>query len=139
MQVNTNGFGVEDASYLAAGGHEGVQKLVHDFYDFMQSLPEAKKILAMHGGRMEIAREKLHFFLSGWLGGPKLYQEHYGSINIPGAHRALAATEEDRDAWLLCMAKAIDLQPYPVEFKQYLYQQLSVPAQRIVEAGRAGR
>ncbi|MFZ1643284.1 MAG: hypothetical protein WAV07_17995 [Candidatus Contendobacter sp.] len=37
-------YGVEDASYRAAGGEAGIRKLVDDFYDAMDQLPEAAKM-----------------------------------------------------------------------------------------------
>lgn len=41
-------YGVGDASYQAAGGKSGIRKLVDDFYDVMERLPEAEKIRGMH-------------------------------------------------------------------------------------------
>jgi hemoglobin len=123
-------YGEGDASFLAAGGVAGIRKLVDDFYDQMASLPEAEKILRMHPENLDESRDKLARFLSGWLGGPKLYREKYGSIAIPKAHAHLAITEAERDAWLLCMEKALEQQDYAESFKRYLLAQLFVPAER---------
>lgn len=139
MQTNTQGFGIADASYQAAGGIEGITRLVDVFYLYMDTLPSAVKIRQQHPSDLALSKQKLAYFLSGWLGGPKLYREHFGSINIPSAHRHLNTTLEDRDQWLLCMQKAINEQPYSVPFKDYLYTQLQVPANRIVQAGNAQR
>ena len=38
MTTENNNFGDEDTSYQAAGGIEGIQQLVNDFYDLMDSL-----------------------------------------------------------------------------------------------------
>ncbi|MAS25074.1 MAG: globin, partial [Oceanospirillaceae bacterium] len=35
-----------------------------------------------------------------------------------------------KDAWLDCMREAVALQPYADDFKVYLMEQLSVPAER---------
>ena len=40
-------YGVEDASFRAAGEYEGIKALV-DGYDAMEALPAAKKIRDMH-------------------------------------------------------------------------------------------
>lgn len=120
-----------DGSYLAAGELPGLIKLVDAFYDFMDTLPEAQAIRAMHKKDLTESRQKLAYFLSGWLGGPRLYAEHFGGINIPAAHRHFPVSYEERDAWLLCMQRAVELQPYEESFKEYLMQQLSVPAERI--------
>jgi hemoglobin len=91
-------FGDEDTSYQAAGGIEGIQQLVNEFYDLMDSLPESEKIRSLHKKDLSDARKKLSYFLSGWLGGPKLYQEHIGSISIPGFHRKFNIGSAERDA-----------------------------------------
>lgn len=124
-------YGVGDCSYNAAGGIAGLIQLVDSFYGFMDALPEAKIIRGMHRVDLAQSRLRLAYFLSGWLGGPNLYAEKIGSINIPLAHRHLAIGAEERDAWLLCMRKAVDEQPCKESFKNYLIEQLSIPAERI--------
>lgn len=131
MQRNEYGYGINDNSFQAAGGEDGIRKLVECFYDVMDELPESQRIRDMHPDDLAISRKKLAYFLSGWLGGPRLYQEHFGSISIPGVHSHLDIKAEERDAWLLCMKKAIEQQPYAASFKTYLLEQLSIPAERI--------
>lgn len=126
---HTANYGQGDASYQAAGQLPGLEKLVDAFYTYMETLPEAREILAMHTGDMGESRKKLAYFLSGWLGGPKRYRETYGSILIPKAHGHLAIGEQERDAWMLCMQKAVHDQPYAGDFKAYLLKQLLVPAE----------
>jgi len=123
-------YGVEDASFKAAGGEVGVRKLVNAFYDHMNELPDAQRIREMHPEDISESREKLARFLCGWLGGPKLYKEKYGTIRIPVAHSHLDIGIAERDAWLLCMQHALDEQDYPERFKKYLIEQLFVPAER---------
>ncbi len=131
MQLNEYGYGIDDNSYIAAGGLSGITRLVDDFYDNMDVFPEAKKIRVMHPQDLTESRKKLVYFLSGWLGGPRLYAQHYGGISIPGAHQHLNIGDEERDAWLYCMQKAIDIQPYEQSFKEYLFAQLKIPAERV--------
>jgi hemoglobin len=123
-------YGEEDASYRAAGGRAGIEKLVNRFYDVMDELPEAKLIRVMHPDDLAIARDKLSLFLCGWLGGEKLFSKKYGPIMIPRAHAHLDISEAERDAWLACMAIAVKEQNYSPEFKTYLMEQLFVPAER---------
>lgn len=129
-------YGVGDASYQAAGGITGLQRLVDDFYTLMDELPEASSIRAMHPESLKPARDKLACFLSGWLGGPPLFSERYGPISIPAFHARWPISEAHSGAWLQCMADAIARQPYAPEFAEYLLTQLRVPAQRIVQASR---
>ncbi len=124
-------YGSDDASYKAAGQLAGITQLVEDFYSCMDTFPEAYEIRQMHGEDLTESRLKLSYFLSGWLGGPKLYAQHFGGISIPGYHQHLAIGEQERDAWLLCMQQAIDKQPYDEAFKAYLLAQLRIPAERV--------
>ena len=123
-------YGVEDASFNAAGGEQGIRKLVDAFYRHMDALTEAQRIRDMHSEDLTESTDKLARFLCGWLGGPKLYREKYGTIRIPVAHSHLDIGVAERDAWLLCMQHALDEQDYPEKFKKYLIEQLFVPAER---------
>lgn len=122
---------VDLTPYQAAGGLEGLTKLVDEFYVNMDTLPEAQTIRNMHAKDLTEARKKLTYFLSGWLGGSTLFQQHYGPISIPGAHKRFPIGYEERDAWLLCMERALAAQPYSPELKDYLLAALSIPAERI--------
>ncbi len=131
MSIKHSKFGVGDTSYAMAGKLSGITKLVDDFYNNMNAFSVSKKIRGMHPSNLSESRQKLSYFLSGWLGGPKLYAEKYGCINIPFAHKHLSVGFEESEAWLLCMQKAVDVQDYEESFKVYLMEQLRVPAQRI--------
>lgn len=117
--------------YQAAGELEGITKLVDEFYAAMDTLLEAETIRKMHPPDLTESRRKLTYFLCGWLGGPRLFQQHYGPISIPGAHKRFPIGYEERDAWLLCMQRALATQPYSDQFKDYLLAALSIPAERV--------
>lgn len=129
-------YGIRDTSFKTAGGIEGIDKLVDDFYRFMDELPEAAAIRAMHPADLKISRDKLARFLCGWLGGPKRYNEKYGEIHIPRAHAHFRIGCDERDAWLACIEKAIALQPYAEDFREYLLRELRVPAGRIFDTSQ---
>lgn len=124
-------YGTNDATFVAAGGETGIRKLVDAFYDIMGSEPSYRRIFDWHPGDIEISRDKLARFLCGWMGGPNVFEEKYGTISIPGAHSHLAVTARERDMWLDCMSQAMDAQGYPEDFKDYLLKQLSLPAERV--------
>ncbi|MBK3867071.1 globin [Pseudomonas stutzeri] len=124
-------FGVGDASFLAAGGEQGLQRLVADFYQIMNEAPQAAAVRAMYPQELDAACDRLSSFLSGWLGGPRRYAEKYGSISIPHFHTRWSIGEAEREAWLYCMEQAIGRQAYSPQFAEYLLQQLRVPAERI--------
>jgi len=131
MSFRSCEYGIGDNSYTMAGKLSGITKLVDDFYNNMDAFSTSKKIRDMHSSDLSASRKKPSYFLSGWLGGPKLYTEHYGSINIPLAHKHLPIGIEESEAWLFCMQKSVDEQPYEAAFKIYLMEQLRVPAERI--------
>ena len=54
-----------------------------------------------------------------WLSGPNEYRARFGAISIPSFHARFAIDEAERDAWLLCMARAVDDQPWTEAFKFY--------------------
>lgn len=137
MTDNEQGDSGGTIPYQEAGGFDGITKLVDEFYVNMDTLPEAETIRKMHPSDLTESRRKLTYFLCGWLGGPRLFQQHYGPISIPGVHKRFPIGYEERDAWLLCMQRAIAVQPFSDQLKDYLLAALSIPAERVrqVNAG----
>jgi len=132
-------YGDGDSTFQACGAETGIHRLVTAFYEEMDSLPEARRIRALHPPELGLSIEKLACFLCGWTGGPSRYAERYGPIQIPIFHQHLPIGEAERDAWLLCMAHALDAQPYPDDLKRYLLRELFVPAERIRQAASSRR
>lgn len=124
-------YGTGDASFQAAGGVDGIRQLVDNFFDRMGSDARFATIHAMHPEDKEESRDKLHRFLCGWLGGPRLYREKYGSIGIPRVHAHLAIATAERDQWLTCMSESVEEQAFASEFRKYLMEQLYIPAEAV--------
>ncbi len=97
--------------YELLGGETGVRTLVDRFYDLMDTLPEAAGIRALHAADLSGARDKLFKFLSGWLGGPPLYVQEYGHPKLRARHLPFPIGAAERDAWMLCMGRALDESP----------------------------
>ena len=114
-----------------AGGQEGCFKLANDFYDIMEELSEAKHILSLHPNNLEESRDKLARFLCFYMNGPHLYQEKYGTIQLGAAHAHIPIGSKERDAWLLCMSKALEKQEWDKNFKEFLFIRFHTPAHRI--------
>jgi hemoglobin len=98
----------DDTPYRLLGGDTGVRRLVDRFYDLMDEVPEYHGIRKLHPGDLSGSREKLHFFLSGWLGGPPLYVEKYGHPMLRARHLPYSIGISERDAWLACMLQAME-------------------------------
>lgn len=94
--------------YELLGGDEGVKRLAHAFYQAMDRLPNAAPIRKMHAQSLSDVSEKLYQYLSGWLGGPGLYQEKFGTVCLTRPHKPYAIGADERDQWLMCMDQALN-------------------------------
>ena len=100
----------EDASgtpFVRLGGEPGVRALVDRFYDLMELEPTFAGIRALHPSELEGSRDKLHWFLCGWLGGPNLYIERFGHPRLRARHLPYAIGIAERDQWMACMMQAM--------------------------------
>ena len=73
----------------------------------MDSLPEAREIRALHPPTLEGSRDKLCWFLVGWLGGPPMYIERFGHPRLRARHLPYPIGVSERDQWLACMGLAM--------------------------------
>ena len=106
--------------YDQMGGHEGIDRLVGQFYALMSELPEAAPIRRMHPEDLQPSQEKLVAFLSGWSGGPPLYQMKHGNPMLRYRHLPFWIGDSERDQWMLCMRLALQKMPWPEVLKQEL-------------------
>ncbi|MGZ8157892.1 MAG: group II truncated hemoglobin [Methylobacter sp.] len=118
--------------YELIGGEAAVLGLVDRFYFFMDTLPEAAGIRAMHAASLADARTKLFKFLSGWLGGPDLFIREYGHPRLRQRHFPFAIDEPARDQWMLCMNKALDEITMDEAFRENLRQALQQLATHMI-------
>lgn len=98
---------VEKTAYELLGGEGQVRNLVDLFYDHMALEPKFEVIRKMHPENMGTSRDKLFWFLSGWLGGPDLFVERFGHPRLRARHLPFSIGIEERDQWLTCMAHAL--------------------------------
>ncbi len=89
------------------GGEARVRALADRFYDLMDLEPAYRLLRASHGATLEDARDKLFWFLCGWLGGPQHYQERFGHPRLRMRHMPFSIGIAERDQWLACMAQAM--------------------------------
>ena len=98
-------------AYTLLGGDARVRELVDRFYDLMDLEPAYAELRAAHGTTLDDARDKLYWFLSGWLGGPSLYIERFGHPRLRARHLPFAIGITERDQWVACMSQAmVDVQ-----------------------------
>lgn len=125
----------EVTSYRLVGGEKAVRELVDRFYEYMDTLPEARDIRAMHPVDLTSSREKLFMFLSGWLGGPQLYQQAFGHPRLRMRHFPFPIGIKERDQWLLCMCKALDDMPLEPALREGLARAFAQLANHMINQG----
>jgi hemoglobin len=90
------------------GGEPGVRTLVDRFYDLMDLEPAYARLREVHGSTLDDARDKLFWFLCGWLGGPNHYIERFGHPRLRARHLPFPIGSIERDQWLACMYQAME-------------------------------
>lgn len=93
--------------YDLIGGEEKVRALIARFYDLMDHDPDYYGIRKLHPASLDGSREKLFMFLTGWLGGPPLYEQAYGHPRLRARHMHVAIGISERDQWMACMTRAM--------------------------------
>lgn len=93
--------------YDLLGGEAKLREMVDRFYDLMELEPEFSGIRALHPTPTDGSRDKLYWFLSGWMGGPDLYISQFGHPRLRARHLPFAIASSERDQWLRCMAWAM--------------------------------
>ena len=93
--------------FTRLGGEDGVRALVDRFYDLMDLEPHYAELRAMHPADMSGSRDKLHWFLCGWLGGPSLYTDRFGHPMLRARHMPYRIGIAERDQWMACMMQAM--------------------------------
>jgi len=93
--------------YSLLGGEAGVRRLVDRFYDLMELEPAYAQLRSLHPTPLDGSRDKLFWYLSGWLGGPSLYIERFGHPRLRARHLPYSIGVAERDQWLACMRQAM--------------------------------
>ena len=94
--------------YELIGGIDKVDSLVDRFYDLMVLESGFADLRAMHPEDLSSSREKLKFFLTGWMGGPDIYSPKYGHPMLRARHLPFKIGLKERNQWLACMYQALE-------------------------------
>jgi hemoglobin len=95
------------------GGEAAVRALVDCFYDLMDLEPAYAGIRSLHPQDMTESRNKLFWFLCGWLGGPAHYVHRFGHPRLRARHLPYAIGMAERDQWMQCMLQALREEGHP--------------------------
>jgi hemoglobin len=116
--------------YERMGGADALRKLVDDFYDLIENDPDGEilNLLHLRGHGVAHSRIEQFNFLSGFFGGPRLYTEKHGHSDVREMHRHVEVGPAERDAWLLCMQRAVDGMAFERDVSERLMKHFRVVA-----------
>ncbi|GAB2543037.1 MULTISPECIES: group II truncated hemoglobin [unclassified Simplicispira] len=118
--MNSEDVVSESTPFERIGGEAPVRAVVDRFYDLMDLEPGYAELRATHGSTLDDARDKLFWFLCGWLGGPDHYQERFGHPRLRARHLPFAIGVKERDQWVACMDQAMGECATPEALRQRL-------------------
>lgn len=99
-------WGNAPTPYLELGGGERVESLAETFYDVIEEQsPTLRSLLPANTAN---TRRKFYMYLSGWLGGPPLYEEEWGHPRLRMRHAPFPIGRAQADEWMRCMRIAMD-------------------------------
>lgn len=118
-------------------GTEAITQIALRFYEVMAE--EEKELAATHeldeeGRIVRPMQEKFALFLIGWLGGPQLYIEQYGHPRLRMRHAHIKIDKAMRDAWLRCMATALDDANLARPLREFLDERFFAMADHLINA-----
>lgn len=112
----------ENTLYQIIGGETGTRDLAEAFYDEMENNIHLQALLAIHKLPLDNIRIKFFEFLSGWLGGPGLFEKKYGHPQLKARHMPFKVTKKQSDLWMLCMNNAMKKTIKDEQIEQQLRQ-----------------
>ncbi len=118
--MSAEAAGAAVSAFTRLGGEPGVRALIDRFYDLMDLEPAFAGIRALHPATLDGSRDKLHWFLCGWLGGPDLYVQRFGHPMLRARHLPYAIGIHERDQWMACMQQAMAEREVDTTFAQSL-------------------
>ena len=102
------------------GGETRVQALTERFYDLMDLESGYSALRASNGTDLDNARQRLFWFLCGWLGGPQHYMDRFGHPRLRSRHMPFKIGIVERDQWVACMDQAMGETDVPDELRTRL-------------------
>ncbi|MEM5429089.1 group II truncated hemoglobin [Cupriavidus oxalaticus] len=112
----------EVTAFELVGGEARVRELVDRFYDLMDLETQFAGLRAIHPPSLEGSRDKLFWFLCGWLGGPNHFIERFGHPRLRARHMPFEIGISERDQWMRCMALAMQDIGLPEDLQLRLMQ-----------------
>lgn len=133
MQVTEGMF--EGTPYEAIGGEATVARLVDAFYRRVARHPDLAPIFPKD---LTETRHKQFAFLTQFFGGPPLYSQQYGPPKLRRRHPPFPITPKRVEAWLGCMAEAMDEAGIQGPVRDLLFARLTATAHHMANTPEGG-
>lgn len=108
--------------YEEIGGEGGTRDLAEAFYDVIEE--ESPTLRAMLPSNTTNTRKKFFMYLSGWLGGPSLYEDRWGHPRLRMRHMPFPIGDPEAVEWMRCMHIALDRVEVDEPLKSFLVEKL---------------
>jgi hemoglobin len=136
VQISYGGEGrPQQTPYEAIGGAGTVARLVEAFYKRVAEHPDLAPIFPDDLGPVA---KKQYAFLTQFFGGPPLFSQEYGPPMLRMRHLPHPITPRRAEAWLECMAGALDEAGVKGPVRDFLWQRLSRTAYHMVNTESRG-
>ena len=116
--------------YEKIGGEAFFADLVSQFYARVATNPILRPMYPDED--MKGAAQRLQWFLEQYWGGPTTYGDNRGHPRLRMRHAQFAIDTKARDAWLSCMAAAVDGVEMDPVMREELWSYLEMAANSIV-------
>ncbi|MGG0644254.1 globin [Sporosarcina gallistercoris] len=116
-------------------GEARLSELIDRFYAKVAEHPDLIPIFPPD--LTETARKQKQF-QTQYLGGPNLYTEEHGHPMMKARHMPFAITPTRAEAWLACMAEAMDEVGLDGPLREIYYQRLVMTANHMVNRNEEG-
>ncbi len=123
-------WGDEETPYAQIGEETGVRGLVDAFYDIIEE--ESPTLRDMLPVSTSGSRQKLHEYLTGWLGGPPIYVEKRGHPRLRMRHAPFPIGRDEADEWMRCMRLAFDRVGLEGNLRVFLDEKLAPLADHMI-------
>ena len=115
---STHPWGDSNTPFEEIGGAEQVEALSNAFYDVIEE--ESPILRDMLPASTANTRKKLAMYLSGWLGGPPLYEDRWGHPRLRMRHMPFSIGEAEAAEWMRCMRIAMARTEVPESLRDFL-------------------
>lgn len=115
--------------YEAIGGQEAVDKIIDSLYKHIGKHPD---LIPIFPEDLTESAYKQRLFLTQFFGGPQLYLKERGHPMLKRRHMEFIITPTRRDAWLECMAKALDEANIEEPYRTAIMERLTMTAHHMM-------